>query len=250
MPENNDGQQNNPPPAAAAAPAAATGITQEALHAAVEKARLEERTKLREQIQTLEGKVKDLDADNKNLSADKAKLTESLATLKASIKPDGGGVDIDKLAEGIEARIAKAYDARLAEVEGQLANERTTREKMSLEQLRAQLIQQNGGEDAMLIELVRGNNAAELQASIEEAKAKLQKYVKRAGTPPSQQNNGNGGGNPPPNPPVPSGGAGASAGGGAAETINVKDMPMSEYGKRRSEITKKVVGRYANNIRQ
>jgi hypothetical protein len=246
MPEKNETDQPNQP---ATPPPATQGFTQAELHAAAEKARLEERTKLREQIDALTTRATNAEGENKTLKETNTKLAADLETLKSSLKPEGG-IDAEQFMQNMQARFEKAYASKLQELEQQVNEERQTREKLTLEQRRAKLIQQHGGEDAMIVEFVKGSNDTEILESIMVAKEKYQNILKKAGKtpPPSQQSNDPGsGGTPPANPPVPSGG---SSGGGSG-TVDVKNMSMADYAKHRDDLRKKAVGRYQSNyIRQ
>jgi DNA repair exonuclease SbcCD ATPase subunit len=237
-----ENQTNNGP--AAAAPAA-TGVTQEQLQAAIEKARLEERTKLRADIETAEANATALQTRVKELEAENQKLTADLQTLKSAQKPDGG-FDAAKLMEETAQRVRSELQGTINELSSQIEEERGVRQRLTLEQLRAKLIQANGGENALIPSLVTGTNEAELIASIQASKAEFNRImsVAKAQTPSTQQNNG-AGGTTVPNIPVPA--AGGTNAGGQAVVKTVQEMSLNEYGANRAAVKAKLRGMYPNN---
>lgn len=240
-------QQTTPAQPQQAQPA--QGITSEQLHAAIEKARLEEREKLRKQLEASEAKSTKLEKDLATATGEISKLVADIEAIKKGITNDGG-VDvqkvIDQTAKAVSAQVRKEYGAKLDELQSQLESERNERSRLSAEQLRADLIAKAGGSSALIPELVRGNTAEEIAASIENAKIIFQRTLSSAGaTTPTQQNaNGNGVAVVPPVIPVtPSGGTDTTV-----ENSGVRRMPMSEYAQKRAELKRQAAARYPKSI--
>ena len=256
-PPNSNPPANTPPPGPGA-------ITPEQLHQAIEKARLEEREKLRNQLNTAEEQVKTLKAEVESTKSQLTdtlnkvtKLTTDYETLKNSIKPDGQ-VDVEAaISRAVKAtsdKLAADYGAQLSSLRSELESERTTRTRLSLDQRRMQMIQEAGGDSALIPELVTGSNEQELSASIERSKQVYQRTVaKVGGTPPSPtppNSHGSGANVPPGAPPTvplpasttPPGAPAPAAPGGS------KIMDMKEYAANRNQLRKQVAARYPTNV--
>jgi len=239
------------PPAGGAPPPTPTGITQDDLHKAIEKARLEEREKLRTQLETAEAsakEAKELKAKVASMTDQITQLTDKVASLTAG-KTASGGVDVEKAIEtavnATVARMEKEYSGQIQALRGELETEKVTRQKLTVEQRRAQMIAAAG--DALIPELVTGSNEEELKASIEKSKEIYQRTVAKAGAAPSLPNpNGNPGAPTPAAPPAapPVAGAANPPGGGAPTPVPGQRMPLGEYAKRREELKKNAAARY------
>lgn len=245
-------QENEPNPQTPPPNPPAAGYTTEQLHAAIEKARNEERTKLRAEIETAQQNVKTLQGQVDQLKGENQKLTADLQAIQASQKPEGG-IDLAQYTEQIANRMNAEWQSKFVELETRLTQEQQVRQKLTLEQLRARLIQANGGESALIPILVTGSSEAELLASIEASKAEFQRIrqLVSGGTPPptQQQIHGQGGGLPPAM-PVPAGG-GAPAGGQPQPLTDVRKMDLKDFAKNRQELKRQAIGRYANSpVRQ
>lgn len=234
----------NPPPN----PPPPTGITQEELHKAIEKARLEEREKLRTQLSESETTIKDLKGQVASTKEQITKLTEKIDSLTAGKKADGG-VDVEKAIESAVnatvARLSKEYSDQIKALREELESEKSTRQKLTIEQRRIQLIQEAGGEAALIPELVAGSNEEELKSAIERSKQVYQRTVAKAGAAPSlPQPNGNPGAPTPPAPPTPAPVAGAVPTPGAVPGTPGQRMPLADYAKNRQALKKQAAARY------
>lgn len=247
---------NNPPapPADGNPPAPApAGITPEQLHQQIEKARLEEREKLRAQLSASDETVKNLKAEVSSLTEKLTKLTDKITSLTAGTKPDGG-VDVEKAIESaVKAtadRLGQEYASQIQTLRGELETERKSRQQLTLEQRRSQMIQEAGGDKALIPELVTGSNEEELKTSVEKSKQIFQRTVATAGNaaPSLPPNNGSGAGNPPAPPAVPAGAA--AAGGAPPAPIPGQRMSMADYAKNRQQLKKQAAARYPTGAMQ
>jgi hypothetical protein len=240
--------ENDPTPPAPAVPPAA--ITPEALHAAIEKARNEERTKLRGELETAQNAVKAEQEKVVTLTKANQQLTADLQALKASVTD--GKVDVEKLVAEITSATKREVEGKLAGLEEQVRTERVAREKMSLEQLRMRLIAQAGGEAALIPSMVQGNSEQELVEAVNRSKAEFDRIRGIVGgtqTPPSQQpiHAPGSSGTPPALPAVPAGG-GATAGGQPQVVTNPRQMSREDYAKNRQALKQAAIARYPTNI--
>jgi hypothetical protein len=229
MPNDND----TPPPAET--------FTTQQLHAAIEKARSEEREKLRNQLEQATTEVTSLKADVVRLNAELKKTADELSAIKAAAKPDGG-IDIEKVIEQTTSaavnRVNSEWSQKFQELQSELNVEKNTRQKLTLEQIKAKIIAESNGQ--LIPEMVVGSTEDELKASAERSKQVFARTIAAAGVPNLQQNS-NGGGGSPGLPILPHGG------GTPPSNNRAKDMPMSEYAKERNNLKRSVAGRYAAN---
>lgn len=139
--------------------------------------REEERRKLRRQIETLE--------------ADKAGLEEELKSVRASVQElqdrmtSGQGLDQDAIADlaakRVSAKLEAKHNKEMSALRSDLEAERAGRRALELAKLRTDMITAAGGPEAMIVEMVKGENEAELAASIQASKATLERALDRAG---------------------------------------------------------------------
>lgn len=227
-------------------------ITPEELHAAAEKARLEERTKLRGEIDAATaklGEITSLQAKVQEQAAELSRLQATVQTLeaaKAAIEK-GGGVKLDEVVSqaisAYDSASSKELKARIAALQTELEAQRSQAETERLSLLRARLIAENGGEAAVIPALVTGSNEAELRASIAAAKQILSKHVELA-TGNGKNANGQGAKGVPPGVPAATaaGGAGGSSGDPNEVIVDgltpadVRNMSRSEYMKHREKL--------------
>lgn len=241
MPE--DANTNPPSNSSNAVPPA--GFSQEQLHAAIEKARLEERTKIRGALEAAEQSAKDFSAKLKTAEQTISDLTGKVKAYEAAATATGV-TDVKKLVEeaakaGADA-VKAQYDAKFQALETDLTNERTTRQKLTIEQRRNALIATANGR--IIPQLVRGDTEEELLRTFEEAKQAFEGAVAQVSddgnTLPTQQNtNGNGG--PSYAPPLPLGGSSNS---NALKLGGRRDM--KSYAADRKGLLQRVSGRYSN----
>jgi hypothetical protein len=243
-------ENENNPPAPAAPQQPATGITQAELHAAIEKARNEERTKLRAEIETANEAAKAAKAEVDKLTQANQKLAADLQTIQTSLKPEGG-VDVTKVIEDTTRRANEAWQEKFLALEAKVQSVEQDRQRLTIEQTKARLIQLNGGESALIPSMVHGSTEAELLASIERSKAEFNRIKSIVGgtqTPPSQQQHGQGeSGTPPTIPAIPAG-SGAQAGGQPQPGVSPRRMSREEYAKNRNELKRQAVSRYPTNV--
>jgi hypothetical protein len=236
-------------PVTTAATTVSTGITPEQLHAAIEKARLEERDKLRTKLDaTLEANATLTDEVAKQKAAVQ-KLSDELVALKAAMKPDGG-VDVAKAIEqavqATTARFSEENATALNELRSQLETERSARTKLTLEQLRVKMIEDAGGARTLIPELVHGATEQELQSSIANSKAIFERTVaavKPAASTP-QSTHGNAGAGAPPTVPLPAGGGGSLPSGTTPQPVNVRALSNKDYAAHREALKKQATQRY------
>lgn len=147
--------------------------------AALEKVRTEERKKLRDELDKEKAGTTKLADEQKALKATVDDLQARVEAFKTATDKDGKTVDVDALLEKysdkMKASADKQASERVAETEKQIAALQQELSQAKAERLRAKLIQQAGGEDALVIELVNGDTRDEIEASIEKAKAAFDK---------------------------------------------------------------------------
>ena len=261
--------------AGAAASGGQAGGNDEALKAAIEKARLEERHKLQETITKNDEAIKRLkaEAEDSKKSADETKAaldkankaleehTKALEALKASTTKEGG-VDVTKLIDEVSAKVSASYEKTLGKQVEQLTAQLN---KYELKQLIDTLVKDAGGPDKLVMELVHGNTREEIVASIEKAKAAYETIAARikprkgandggegdegeeAGVTENDDDSANSGA------PGVDGSAGGSGSGGSgtgqkkdADLLrSVRNMTPEEYAANRKKILASVNTRYA-----
>jgi hypothetical protein len=244
-----------PPAAPPAPPAPPPGVTQEQLHQAIEKARLEEREKLRTQLDNAKSEAETAKTQAEDNKKQLQKLSEEMTALKSGLKPEGG-IDVQKAIEqavtAATTRLAQTYDGQLNTLKSELQNERVERTRLSAEQLRVRMIEQAGGTTVMIPELVRGTTQDEITSSIEDSKRVFQRTVALAsGTPPPPPNTANtnvpGAAVVPPTVPVGAGGAGTPPAGGAPAK-NARTLTRQEYAQQREQLKKQAAARYPTSV--
>lgn len=228
---------------------------QKNLSAAIEKARLEERTKLQGQITDLTTKAASFQEQVTALAAEKARLETELGALqtthealKAGAKPEGG-VDIEKAIQtAVTAALGRqgpALQAEIATLRKQLEEESNKRQKAELAQLRARLINEAGGATVLIPELVVGNTEQELLDSLEHSKQVMQRVIggggSAAGGGGSTATAGNG--NPPPSLPGSVPAAGGSAAGGTQKPGTGGRLSMKDYAAQRDALKAQALAR-------
>jgi hypothetical protein len=225
----------------------------------IEKARQEEKTKLYERITDLETENKGLKEGVSQKDSQLESLKLEVEVLKKSIKTEGS-LDIQKLMEEVSTRAAEAlkkqYDEALKkQTERIKALEKTNRE-FELGQLKTRLIQEAGGENAMVVALVNGDSEEALHASIDRAKQEYQKIVASVtaniggNIQPGSTSNLPGnipGASVPPNLPAAGGQAGA-VGGPQNLLTNIRELSVNDYAKRREQVLAALKGRYVGAV--
>lgn len=222
-----------------------TGVTQEQLHAAIEKARLEERTKLfetlettRKQLEAATEAAKTKDSDLTQLNAKVTELTEKLKALQDATKPDGG-IDVTKAIESAVGSALSRQEAVLGEqvkrLSEALQQEQNLRSTAEAAQLRVRLIAEAGGDAVLIPELVVGRTEEELKASIANSKAVFDRSISsRLGA----------GGGTASGTGLPVGGrtsASFAAGAGGESNNQVRRMSPAEYSKNREALRAKAL---------
>lgn len=151
-------------------------LTQADLHAAIEKARMEEREKLRSQLETAQTKTKTLETQVTELTQKLTKVSDDLAALQKvqATTKDGQAVDVKSLIAEVTANVEKRFAEATAQERQQLTTEvQTLRQNVTqfqIKELRDKLIVEAGGSDKMVLSLVQGNDEASLRASIKSAR--------------------------------------------------------------------------------
>ncbi len=220
-----------------------------------EAARKQEKDKLYPEMEALRGKVTELNGVITALTADKTALTGQVTTLQGQIEAFGKvnvkGQELDvaaliaEVTEKASKATAAAYEPRLAALDTEVSTVKKHNRKMTLEQYTASKIREAGGENALILQMVRGETEAEIDAAIEVSKATFEQVrTKVGGTAPTIPN---------PNearvaaPPVlPNGQPAAPGGGGAggAGVPNVREMSLKDYVTNRQSIKQKAAQRY------
>lgn len=224
-----------------------SGVSPEELTKAIEKARLEERKKLTDQITTLTTQVASLTEQIAALTAEKTKLDTDFGALKtahealkAGTKADGG-VDVEKAIQAaVTAALSKQGPALQQEIQtlrGELEQERQLRQAAELERTRARIIEEAGGPSVLIAELVTGTTEEELKASAANSKGILERAVANAkGSSSGGSSTASGTGNSGLR-TVPIGAAGTSTGAGGKTTVVPGGrIPLSEYAANRAKL--------------
>ncbi len=231
--------------------AAPDTFTQAQLHAAIEKARGEERTKLRADLdaavaamQASEASVTRLTGELQNTTGLLTAANQSLDALKAAKTADGT-VDVPKLIAEVTAKVEASFNqvakSEREQFTTQVGNLNQRLTALQLEKLQAQLIQEAGGADKLILSLVDASDETRLRASVANAKKVFeeteQAVLKRAGVTPTSQQHGNGNGTPAA-PPIlaPAGAGGAGSGQSATVLAKVKEMGTKDFAANRSQI--------------
>lgn len=219
---------------------------------AIEKARLEERTRLKDQltalttqVDTIKTQLTAVQTEKEKLSTEFSSLKTTYEALKAGSKPDGG-VDVEKAIEtAVTAALSKqgpVLQSEIANLRGELEQERKKREAAELAQSRARIIEEAGGQTALIPELVVGSNEAELRAAAERSKQILARSLQAAtgGSSSGSSSTANGAGNSG-LPSVPLGAASANGGAAASAGNNNPLVPggrmsMKEFAAKRNEL--------------
>lgn len=234
-------------------------LSKEDLHKAIEKARLEERTKVQEAItrsQTELQKLKD-DAQSKTKATDAlnkqlADLTGQVEALTKAANPDGKGVDPKTLIAEVTANVEKRYNeatkVERAALESRLQSVQSDLEKMRLREMKGVLVAEAGGEEKLVMAMISGETEEALRASVKaaaDAYADIEKRVTNSSgsaqaaqsqqstsrkTPPTQRSGGQGG-------------AGRGADSDTLETV--REMTPEQYRLKRLEILQGVGKRFA-----
>lgn len=208
------------------APTDGNGNNDNAAAVGIEKARLEERKKLSDQLTTLttavetfKGQIATLTADKQSLAKELSDLKTAYEALKAGSKPDGG-LDVEKAIQtAVNAALSKqgpVLQQEIANLRAELDQERQKRQTAELAQIRARIVEELGGSSVLIPELVSGNTEEELRQSAEKSKSIMERSLAaagaRLGSSGGGSGTGNGAGNSGPS-SVPLGNA--SSGGGA-----------------------------------
>lgn len=166
-------------------PAAPDGFISIADHqAAVENARKEEKAKLYPDLDAARKSAEALTALNATLTGENQTLKTSIDALKAAT--DGAKkLDIAKLVEEVTLRAAKTVadnaQTQITTLQTQVNDLTSKLNASSLKETRDRLIVEAGGPDAIIPELVKGNNEAELRESIASSKSILERSLKSRG---------------------------------------------------------------------
>jgi len=225
-------------PAVPATPATppAPVVDQAAFHAAIEKARLEERAKGRAEMDRNAQQALDKEAEAQKARAELAALTLKLDALTKA----GGasGVDANKAVDAalsqFSERIQKSHEQQLSEMRNRLDETEKRNEEFRLQALKLRLIQE-AGPDTVIEALVKGTNEEELRQSIATAQDTLKRHLTRLGSAASVTPASNA--TPASNPASPLPNAAPVAGGSASSLLaNVKTMSSAEYAKNRDQI--------------
>jgi len=138
----------------------ATTYTAAQLHDGIEKARIEERTKLQGTIDSLREQISTLKTQN-----------DALRTAGT------GNVDVSALIADITKKVEQAHANKIAELQRSIDDLTKQNRRAGLEKLKAQLIAENGGEDKLIMPLIRDGSEEELRESIKLASDTYQSTI-------------------------------------------------------------------------
>lgn len=181
------------------------GSNNENVAAAIEKARLEERKKLSDQlttlttaVETLKGQVATLTQEKQSIAKELGDLQTAHEALKAGTKPEGG-IDVEKAIQtAVNAALSKqgpVLQQEIANLRTELDQERQKRQAAELAQTRARVVEEFGGASVLIPELVTGNSEEELRQSAERSKSIMARSLAAAGVKPGSSGGGSGTGN-------------------------------------------------------
>lgn len=235
--------------------AGAATLTSEQLHAAIEKARLDERTKLRTELDTLTTKATQAEELSKTEAARVEALELKLKALEAGLVEGDKGktVDVGKAIEqatnALAERMSKENGKKLEEMNKRLQELQAEAATLKRRELRDSLINAAGGQTALIPELVKGETEEEIKQSIEQSKAIFARTVQRAGSGNASQNTAANDG---------TSGAGSGAAGipslpnaqagAAGQPTSVRGWTMDEYAKNRTKLKSQAAQRYPQTI--
>lgn len=180
-----------------------TGFSKEqmekAISSASEKARIETEHKFLSRINELEQTNKTLAEQAKQfdeLKANYDRLEGEFKALSDSVSGKGKDkIDIQKLIEEVQTKASEQASKQNEEIVKRLQKAEQELASRNLRELRHRLIQENGGENAMITEMVSGDTEEAIRSSIEQAKAVYSSVIERnggkqgAGNQNNQQNN-------------------------------------------------------------
>lgn len=228
----------------------------EQLHAAIEKARMEERQKLRGELDNANGASKPLNDKIVELKSKIDLLTGENDALKKATTASGN-VDVKALITEVTNNLSEKFTAsakaeresfttQLKELSGKLNG-------YELAKVKDKLISEVGGPDKVIMALIVGNTEEELKSSVQkshEAYMEIENRVKPQGSAdPNATANGQGNNNNPANnaPPIvqPGGQGGAGSGQQSSPLTNVKQMSPQEYKASREKVQQEMRRRHA-----
>lgn len=231
-------QNPNPAPSPEPTPAPSPApIDPNVIHAQIEKARLEERTKVREELNNLSTLNKSL---TDQLDKSQKDIQEVSSKLSALEKAQGanGEIDVSKLIAEVAAQTESKMAGVIEELKGKVKQLDVKSRKASLEVYRRDAIAKAGGEAQLITALVSGSSEEEIDSSIQLAKDEYQKIVSRVGTkvptdtPTTTQHTNNGiGANVPP-----SLSANEGRGANVVPQPSIRELSNKEWGAKRDEI--------------
>lgn len=243
--------------------------TQAELTAAIDKARRQEKGKVYDDLTKAQEAQKAAADEAAAFKKKVEELTIKVDSFKEASDAEGKKVDVEKLIEGIaekySARADKVAEERTAETEKKLAELTAKLAASEAKSLRAKLIAEAGGEEALVIDLVTGTTREEIEASIEKASAAFKKiearFAKKKKSESPDDDDADQGEDDeeddsedteddktqkrPPS-ELPEGSGGGKRGGGSSSDKKAlegaKAMTPSEYAANRSELLRKVAG--------
>ena len=238
-----DGGNGTPPaPAATTPPAGYISLAER--DAAIEKARVEERAKLNSQVENYKSQVAKLTDAATAKEAELVALTGKYDVLAAATKTDGAPVDLAKVIEEVTTKainnLNKQHQEELKEVRAtQKQYEKRIRDN-DLAAFKAKAIADAGGPDAMIVQLVNGNNEEEITASVKYAVETFSGVLQRQGIEPKTLPPQNAPGSVPPT--LPTNAPRPSAGGTLPKSV--KSMTPQEWAASRKELLAATAQRY------
>jgi hypothetical protein len=221
-------------------------ITQDDLHKAMEKARIEERTKLNELLAKTKADLEAAIATAKENGTKVADLTQQLDAVTKAQAGDGKGVDLKALiaevTTGVEKRFSEASKAEREKLQNDMMGLTTEVTTLRLEKLRSQLINEAGGEGKLVLAMIKGDTEEALRASVKassEAYADIETRIAKANGSGAPQGDGQQRQTPP---PVGGAGGQGGAGRGAAEDNlqDVRNLTPAQYRERREKVLAEV----------
>jgi len=223
----------------------------------IEKARMEERVRLKDQLtalttqlETVKQQLTSVVAEKEKVEAEFNALKTAHDALKAGMKAEGG-IDVEKAIQtavtAAKDRLGPALQQEIASLRTELAQERSKRETAEAEQTRTRLIAEAGGTTALIPELVTGRTPEEIAASIESSK---QIFARTIGAAASGSGGSTASASGNPNPPtIPLGNSGRTPNGSAASGNQSPfapgggRIPLNEFAKNRQQMKQAALSR-------
>lgn len=212
----------------------------------IEKARMEERTKLQALIADKEKQLTEATAKTAQSAKELQDAQDKIKQLEKITKEAGDGKlpDISKVIDETVDKLTKLHEKTMAETkaeyEAKLRDLSGNVTKMEIDRYREKKIAEAGGEDALILGLVQGDTKEEIDNSIQVAKSEFERIA-------AKLKKGKGGStddNPPPKTPKTPNPKPNAAEGNSNEP-NIRSMSATDYKAQREKILADMRQRFA-----